>query len=296
MARKMGYRPPNRTTHTVGLVVRGDMIGAELLGAFLREAEMALQARGFRLAVSAVWGDQVELLREVLTAKTVDGLIITESFGGRVSDLDLAGLPHVLAYDENNMDASSDVVTVDTIGTLERVTRHLLEQGHERICLVSVPGVMHSDLYRHMEQGVRRALARAGTPQENLRVLELSYDVRGNVAPDVYAAELVEGVTRRPACTAVMAADLSHALPGIQVLSQAGLRIPQDVSFISVVDSYYFPAMAPPVTATTFYDAAVARRAVERLLEKIEDPESPPRHERIAGEIIERGSVGPPGA
>lgn len=290
LARKVGYRPRNRTTHTIGLVVQGSTLGGEAAGAYLGNIEAALQRRNYRMAMMTVWDDRVEQLRESVSPKSIDGVIVTESFRNRVQSVLSPDVPAVFTFDEETTDPASDLVTMDTAGTLAKVTRHLLERGHREIALLT----MHQPfpMYRHMEQGVRRELARAGVPQDALRVLEVDYGPRGNLAPENFARQLIEGLIQPPARTAIIAADLWRALPAAYALRDAGLRIPQDVSLISVFDSEYFPAMVPAITATTIYSEAVATRAVERLLEKIDEPDSPPCFERIAGDIIDRNSVG----
>jgi LacI family transcriptional regulator len=190
------------------------------------------------------------------------------------------------------MTPDCDVVTIDSSGTLEKVTDLLLQYGHRQIALLT----MHHPLpvYRHMEQGIRRVFARAGVPRHGLRVLQLDYGRHGNLKPAEFGGRLIEGLQKSPACTALIAADLWRAIPATYALRDAGFRIPEDISMISVFDSEYFPALHPPVTATTIYAQTIAERAVERLLKKIEDPHNSPCHERVPGELIERASVGPP--
>lgn len=290
LARELGYRPRNRTTHTIAFVLRGETLADEATALWLREVGQALQERGYRVAVTVVNNDRVGHLRETLTSKTVDGALFFESFGGRVRELVSAGVPFVLVSDEENIGADVDVVTVDTVGTLERLTRYLLERGHKRLCLASVSPDL--SVYRHMEQGIRRELVRSGLSPKNLRVLHLDGGPKGTVPRGEMGRVFLEGFAVSPRPSAVIAADLWRAVPVACALLGAGYRVPQDVSFVSVFDNHYLWEMMPPVTATSAYDHTVARRAVERLLEKIEDPDSPPRHERIAGEIIGRGSVG----
>ncbi len=289
LARKVGYRPRNRTTHTVGFVLRGETLADEMTALWLREVGEALQQCGYRLSVVSVRGDNLEQLRETLAPKAVDGALFFESFGQRLQDLLSPQIPFVVVSDEENIGADTDVVTVDIIGTLERLTCFLLQKGHQQLCLASVaPELL---IYRQIEQGIRRELVRAGLSPEHLRVLHLDTGAKGNVPRGGMGQAFLKGFAKPPQPTAVIAADLWRAVPVAYALRDAGYRIPQDVSLVSVFDSHHLWELTPPVTATTAYDHTVAQRAVARLLEKIEAPDSAPRHERIAGEIIERGSV-----
>src|SRR5687767_1415852 len=73
-ARELGYRPRNRTTYTVGLVIGGRSLGDSATGVLLRDVERELRERGYRLMIASVWNDDLEEVRESLTPKTVDGV------------------------------------------------------------------------------------------------------------------------------------------------------------------------------------------------------------------------------
>ena len=78
-------------------------------------------------------------------------------------------------------------------------------------------------------------------------------------------------------------------LEGLQL---AGLRIPQDVSFLSFGDSAWHRAYSPPISVIRHDYVAAARRSLERLIGRIEGgpvKDSP----RRSSEFIPRGSFGP---
>lgn len=293
VARDLGYRPRNQTSHTIGYVSSLRDLQGEAQGIFISYLEQALRARGYRLALIGLDGDNLNELREVLTPKTVDGVFFTYWHGGAIAQMVPPEVPFVLNSDEDNIPPQVNLVTMDTLRTLERVAQYLIEQGHQRLCLLT-SGV-GTDFYRHMEQGVRQALHKAGLAQENLHVLEADTTAFGRNVPHGTMARRLQAVLREAnAPMAVIAADLWHALPAAYALRDGGYRIPDDVSFVSVFDSNHFLELHPPCTVTTAFSKELAEQAAQVLIEKIKYPHSPPVQMRLPGEIIERGSVGPP--
>lgn len=287
-ARDLGYRPRNQTSHTIAYVSPLREMQGEAQGIFICYLEQALRARGYRLALIGLDGDNLHDLREVLTPKTVDGVFFTYWHGGAIVHVIPPEVPFVLTSDEDNIPPEINLVTMDTVGTLERVAEYLLAKGHQRLCLLTARS--SADFYQHMEQGVRRTLYKAGLAQENLRTVAAI----GSHVPGTMARQLVAALREADAPTAVIAADLWQALPAVYALRDGGYRIPDDVSFVSVFDSNYFQELHPPCTVTTALSQELAEQAAEVLLEKLEHPHSAAVQMRLPGEIVERGSVGPP--
>jgi LacI family transcriptional regulator len=291
-ARRLGYRPRNVTTHTVALVVRGEAVADEATGTFLRGVENALRQSGYRLTVVAVHDESLKFLREVLTPKSVDGVIFTEWHDGQICGLLPSEVPFIVASEEEAVGADVDVVTADLTETLFNVTNYLMNWGHHKLGLITPPSTRA--VYRHMEQGVRRALYRAKFPQAQLELLPVGsgpYDQPGGERSRRFL-DVFEALAPSQRPTAIIAADLWVALPAFHALRERGYRIPEDVSFISVLESHLWKDLMPSVTATTAYNSTVAGRAVTRLIEKIKNSQNTVRHERLVGEIIERASVG----
>lgn len=75
-------------------------------------------------------------------------------------------------------------------------------------------------------------------------------------------------------------------------IHEAGLRIPDDISLVSLPDTWFARHLTPPLTVVTLPYAEVGARAVSVLIDQIREPST---GETIVTEpaprLLERGSV-----
>jgi DNA-binding LacI/PurR family transcriptional regulator len=282
-ARRLGYQPRNRTTHTIAYVMQMESIRLAGESRMLMLADQALREAGYRLMIASVHNDSVESLRETLNPKMVDGVLLTRWFGGKVKKLLSPEVPWVLTSDENGIGSHVNMVTVDTLQAAESLTRYLMGFGHERICLVT--GSRGSGFHERQKAGVCTALAQAELPVTNLQMVEVRYDHE-------IAVQLRPILKSNAPPTAIIGASAEKTLTILNLLCHDGFRVPDDISVVSLVDSELLEPVIPPVTTTTFGDEA-AKQAVQRLVELIEDPDSAPRQTLVPARMIERQSVAP---
>jgi DNA-binding LacI/PurR family transcriptional regulator len=284
VARELGYQPRNVTTHNIGYVGRVD--GLYLVGdnRFVFFVDRALRDSGFRMVLTSLSDkhNPEGEVSEVVNPKTVDGVIFNRWFGGRIHNLLSPKIPWLVLSDEDAIPRHVDKVTMDSVLTAERVARHFLEYGHQRICILSNPSV--GNVTTHLHIGVRNVLAAAGLPQI-VSSIEVVHDIE-------IAMQLKAVMKQSKAPTAFLVFGAEKSLTALNLLNYFGYRVPQDVSLVSLMDSNILEPVLPAVTATTAMGFDVAERAVARLLEKIEDPSSRPQHIVIPGELVHRQSVG----
>jgi LacI family transcriptional regulator len=127
----------------------------------------------------------------------------------------------------------------------------------------------------------------AGLPLSNLTL------IRTPVIEEIHEP-LVTIMKRRDAPTAIIVITPGQAITTLHALSTAGFRVPADVSVVSVIDNDRFRALPPVLTVTDAVGPAFVELAVKRLIEKINNPDSPPQQTLVAGNVIERESVAVP--
>jgi LacI family transcriptional regulator len=282
-ARELNYRPRVMANHAIGLI--GAMENLTLSGeaAFLSYLDEALKHEGYRLLLANVSSNGVNSLCS-LTPKNVEGVIYQRWFGGEIAGMLSSDIPAVVTSDEDGIPGDVDLVTMDTHTTVERLTRYLLSYGHTRFCLVTGIGDRH--FHGHIKAGMQSTLSSVGLSERNLKIIE--------VAHHRLVADSFPAIMRAPdAPTAIVASSNENTLAVVHQLYAAGYKVPEDVSLVSLADGHFLESIVPAVTATTADGREVAIQATHRLLEKIGNPDSKPRQVRIAGDIIERGSVGP---
>jgi DNA-binding LacI/PurR family transcriptional regulator len=282
-AREMGYRPRNVTTHTIGYVVTSlHYLRSQLEQEILIAGESALRRHGFHLTLINAEPLSKQAFEDVVNLKTVDGVLLSAWEGGRFESLIAPQIPYLLLSEEE-VGPHVEQICVDFKGTFANILRYLLGFGHERIA--ALMGRSGKSFYLRMSRAAKAAALEQGDPRLKLRVIG---------APPLESAPQLIKLLREPEPpTAVIVADYQHALSVYCDLLTHGLRIPQDVSLVSVCDSREFPFLKPPITATSAGGCEIMDLAVERLMGKINMPETIPHHRSLPGSLIERGSVGP---
>jgi DNA-binding LacI/PurR family transcriptional regulator len=86
------------------------------------------------------------------------------------------------------------------------------------------------------------------------------------------------------------------ALPGVQrALERAGLEIPGRFSITGVAARHWAEQFHPQLTAADVPATDMGATAVRFLIERIAEPDAPPRQEMVAPPISLRNSTGPAG-
>jgi DNA-binding LacI/PurR family transcriptional regulator len=286
VAYSMGYQVQARTTHCIGYVMPLHELCGESDTQFLLHVEAELRTRGYRLMLVNWDGENVDELSKALNPKTVDGVILADWYDGAARRGLVRELPLVVASEQEGVSHEVDVVAVDLEGTLSNILRHLVSHGHERIGLIT--SQVEWDYFRHIREAMQKAIRRVGHPIDNYSLLTSQAN-----SQDI-GAVLRKTMKRSDAPTAFILSDLWRALPALWAFHGAGYEVPKDVSLIAIFDSPQFLRISPYLSATDAVGTELAVRVVERLLQRIEAPGVLPQHIAVAGQVIERDSVGAP--
>jgi len=141
-------------------------------------------------------------------------------------------------------------------------TEHLLTQGYRQIGLISGPPTWTVAQERHI--GWQEALAAAGLPAENRRIVE------GDWSPASGERGLYRLIEQFPEIDAVFACNDQMALGALQAAHLLGRRVPEDlavVGFDATPESAYF---WPPLTSVRHYLLGTGSAAVRELHRLIE--------------------------
>ena len=170
-----------------------------------------------------------------------------------------AGLPVVLLVGDRS--AGIDVVGTDERRGTCKATRHLLELGHRRIALIDSSGALGND---EKGSGYRQALSEAGVEFDPALVV----DPAGHgVADGFEACDWL--MQRRPATTAVLAANNSLALGVLRWCQLNGRAVPADLAVCGFDNIEFAAYAATPLSSVNYAVDLVARGAVGRRCELI---------------------------
>jgi LacI family transcriptional regulator len=168
------------------------------------------------------------------------------------------------------------------------VTEHLLELGHENICMIA--GTPAASTTRNRVAGFREAIRKAGVDSSKVRILSGNYSHEWGVQ----AARRLR--VDFPRCTAVFASSNQLASGALSGLRSMGLRVPADLSLVAFEDPVWFSSCEPGITTYAQSLDELGVLAARGILARIADGTAAgraPVRARVAGSLVVRGSAAP---
>ncbi|MFC9428751.1 LacI family DNA-binding transcriptional regulator [Streptomyces sp. NPDC056987] len=205
------------------------------------------------------------LVSQGFRARVIDGLILSpieleaEDLRGRDQDAPLVLLG------EREYDLPYDHIAIDNVAAARTAVRHLLALGRSRIAFLGARTDRFNEPSQLRLRGWRAELTAAGVPAPDALVAPT-----GGWAHADGAAAMARLLDSGELPDAVFAYNDLIAIGAMRVLSERGLRVPEDVAvvgFDDVAEGRY-----GTVTLTTVSPAkhTIARLAVRSLVERLE--------------------------
>jgi LacI family transcriptional regulator, galactose operon repressor len=249
-------------------------------------------ARGLGLSLFLCNSDQdaeqEDRYLEQLTQMRALGVLITAvDYGNpRLQKVRDAGVPVVLVDRAPDQAIDWCTVGVDDVAGGELAVSHLLENGHQRIALIGGPPDIPQVADRH--EGALKAVHAAGRPEAGFTWIRTD---ALNIAEGRRAGQRLLGLPQRRRPTAVFCANDLLALGLLQHLTQAGVRVPDDVAIVGYDDIEFAAAAAVPLTSVSQPRHLIGRTAVNLLLDEAAQPaEHEHQHVVFPPELIARAS------
>lgn len=289
---ELGYRPnvaaralARQRTHTIGMLA----VAASLTGPARRlfSVDQASRRLGYTVALATVPDlapRSVAEAVESLLDRGVEGMVI--EIPNHLVRLDtslLADLPVVTSAGRIPGLRRQTVIDVDQVSSAQELTDHLLRLGHRTV--FHIAGPRDWDAAEKRLQGWRRALRAAGAPVP--RVLYGDWSAR---------AGYLQGrkLAARTDVTAVFAANDHMAMGLLRALSEAGRRVPEDVSVFGYDDVPEAEFQMVPLSTVAIDAAQTAERILDELISMIEGSEPAAVEIDLDCQLIIRASTGPP--
>ncbi len=228
---------------------------------------------GFRAAAHAAGADLLLLHSDTTVGwEKIDGVLAHEGpVGGAVrSRAESYGVPFV---ETMNPETELDSVFVDNAGGIRSLVEHLLSQGHRRIGFLLFTE-FETMVSRLRLTAYRDALERAGIEPRPEWVCNLpqGHDFLERGARGM--EEWLESGWTELGCTALLVQNDRSAIGAMEVMRQQGIRVPQDVSVVGFDSTDEASFCVPRLTSIGVPLRDIAFRAVELLLNRIQNPES----------------------
>jgi LacI family transcriptional regulator len=249
-------------------------------------AQEALREAGLLMVLMNSEGDSALEAREIaaLRQQQVEGIIYASMYHRRLEPPAALRDVATVLLDAESRDPAVSWVVPDEVAGARAAVHELLAHGHRRIAYLNndedIPAA------RLRLRGYGSALKRAGIAPDPALIRRAPPTPEGGhlAARDLLARP------NRP--TALFCFRDLMAMGAYQAAREAGLDVPGDVSIVGY-DNMQLVAdgLFPGLTTVELPHYEMGAWAARRLLEP-----GPARHARLRGELIRRGSVGPPPA
>lgn len=259
-------------TRTLGIVIPD--ITIPFFPKIIRGAESAARERGYFLIVLDSEGSserEAEMI-SLLHAQRVEGMLLVTASGEEFTP-ERFGASNisfpVVCLDRLPVDLNVDSVCVDDCGASEMAISHLLSLGHTEIAVVTGPLTLRNEQERL--RGYRLALQRAGVQVQRSLVWSGSFE------QDEVAKLCQNGMLRstlRP--KALFATNGVTGLAALRSLYSIGLSTPRDFSFVTFDEITAEDFFRPGITSIVQPTFDMGYRAVEVLINRIENGDDTP--------------------
>lgn len=275
------------STGTIGLAV--PEVNSPYYGRLAGTIIAAAERRGLRVSIEQTASRDNELDALSLSRNRLyDGLILTAA-GMRQADAERLRVDHpVVILGDRIFGAPVDHVAMPNLEASRAATRHLIERGCRRIAFLC-GAVEEVDTSSLRLTGYRQALEEASLPTDPALIQQV--DRLGMPEGAGRAREMAEGGLD---FDGVFCVTDSLAMGVLRGLADAGIRAPDQVKVIgfdNVTESEYF---IPSLSTIDPDHDGMAERAVDLLLQRIEQTEPPPRRQDFIGDfsLVIRESTG----
>lgn len=291
---ELGYRPNLTARHlrkgrtgiiALALPELGNPYFAELAGAVIDAA--ARHDYTVLLDHTAGVREKEVLVCQGFRAHVIDGLILspieleTEDLLGRTDTVPLVLLG------EREYDAPHDHIAIDNVAAARSAVRHLVGMGRRRIAFLGARRESARQPAHLRLRGWREELAGAGLPHDDTLVAPTGGYGRADGAQAM--ADLLD---RGAAPDAVFAYNDLQAIGAMRVLSERGLRVPEDVAVVGFDDIEESRFGTVTLTTVSPDKQAIARQAVDCVVQRLAGSSgTEPRRVRPGHDLVVREST-----
>ena len=257
-----------------------------ILDAFLYSTVYNFEAAGYRLLTFLVADmEDTAIYQTLYRQRQVEGFIMagTNDNDPRIAHMIKNGIPFV-SFGRANDQWDFYWVDVDGICGMEEAITHLIEQGHQRIALLTWP--IGSKEGSHREMGYFKALNQVGIAADE------SWLVRGenSVQAGVEGFNQLWSLPAAQRPTAVACVSDLIAIGAMNGAAAAGLKVGQDIAVTGYDDTPMAEFLHPPLTSVRQPIPQVGEHVVDLLLKQIIGDEIAEKGILLSPELIIRAS------
>ena len=270
-------------TRTLGMLVTSSA------NPFFAEVVQGVEQRcfelGYSLALCNTQDDKARLNSnmEMLLQKRVDGIILMCTqleLGAGIFDR-YPNIPLVLA-DWGPQDMVADIIQDGGQLGGQLATEHLIGLGHRHIGCITGPGGKRAADERLA--GFKAAMDHAGLTVRDEWICEGDFELAGGNS----AMNALLSLPERP--TAMFIANDMMAMGALRALADAGINVPGQMSIVGYDNIELAHYLVPSLTSVEQPKTSMGALAVDTLLSRIKNPDSPMRVLTLTPELVSRDS------
>lgn len=250
--------------NTIGLLLSN--MHNHFFGPLLAGIEAVVRQHNYNLLVASCRHDPHGEAAFPLGKHNTDGLL---AFGNSLTDEQIIDfhdhqLPLVLIHRTPPPDLPIPFATIDNQLAIYNLISHLIVAHGRRRILWLRPETTSAEAHYRRELGYQTALAEHGIPFDPQLILP--------VGGDAYTAlKQFMRPPDSPRFDAVFTGNDATAVAVYQLLQEAKLRIPNDVSVVGFGNSPISPFLTPPLTSIHIPTEEISRTAAEKLFLLLND-------------------------
>ena len=280
----------NRPAKSMMIGVISTYIDGYIFSNTLRGIEDTLKQHGYSMLLSSSSNKASQEYRAIssMMDKGVDGLIIEPAknflfnpYKDAYLELQKQRIP-IVFIDAYHRDMPFPHISLNDNAAGRLAAEHLMKAGHRRIA-----GLFMSDIlqgHRRFE-GYTAALCGAGLEYSEQNIIWYTEEDVPVITAD--AARLIDRIGD---CTGLVCFNDLHAVNVVKTLSESGIRIPEDLSVVSVDNSDLAEHCKVPLTSVVHPKEELGAAAADHIVRLIKDPRFDASFE-FEPRLVERQSV-----
>ena len=254
----------------------------DFFGSIITALDKVMRNSGYHTIICCYGSDhglERDYLRFMLD-NGIDGLIyVPENLSAEeFEELTATRQIPVVQADRIIQGIQSDAVLADNTDASYRAVSHLIDQGHQRIALIT--GLASIFTAKERMVGYLRALSDHGIPYDDALVLSGSY----SFTTGYQSFQTLMALPDPP--TAIFCVNYDIATGVITAAQERGIRIPEELTIFAYDCVEICTLMNPPIPVVHQPEAALGQTAGIYLLERLNGYDGPPRISRLKSKVI----------
>jgi len=289
-ALRMGYKiatpekSKNGKPESITLVVaQHDLQDAGFWVKVINAVERELQKHRISVFLSISQEENKSIPISIDQAKSSGVIILGQVPMEHIAAVNSTGLP-VVFIDSKYAHLRNDHVMVNNFSASYEATRYVVQCGHRKVAFVGDPKYAYSFAERY--RGYRDYVE--GRPDVT------TFDVIGKCESFYIPfdrSEFLKMINSKDRPTALICANDPTAFIVYDILASCNVKIPEDISVIGFDNVEKCLWLTPKLTTMNVPKEAMGKRAVELLLQRLQDPSRSYELVLLSGDLVIRDSV-----